>query len=129
MPEKIEGLTWGPELADGRLTLLVTSDNDLNPKQPTHVWMFAIEKSDLPDYAKQMIDALEKKAEGAKPEEPAVQPGVPGKPMPGEPTIRRAPRPPVDHPAQPTESPAQQQAPQPEPKAEPQPGMAPAPKQ
>lgn len=137
MPEKIEGLTWGPELADGRLTLLVTTDNDLNPKQPTHVWMFAIEKSDLPDYAKQIIDALEKKAEGADQAQPAAQPGLPGKPMPGEPAIRRTPRPPVDHPAQdhvqPPETPAPAPAPATEPKAtpnsEPQPTSAPAPKQ
>ncbi len=117
MPEKIEGLTWGPELADGRLTLLVTTDNDLNPKQSTHVWMFAIDKSDLPDYAKQMIDALEKKAEGAEP--PVVRPGLPGKPVPGQPAIRQTPRPPVDHPAQDhTQPPEKPATPPAEPKTE-----------
>src|SRR4030095_218688 len=29
--EKIEGLAWGPDLADGRHVLYVISDNDLNP--------------------------------------------------------------------------------------------------
>jgi len=42
MPEKIEGLTFGPTLPDGRRTLIVTSDNDLKEEQPTWVWVFAI---------------------------------------------------------------------------------------
>jgi hypothetical protein len=31
IPEKLEGLAWGPDLPDGRHVLYVTSDNDLNP--------------------------------------------------------------------------------------------------
>ncbi|HEX2837608.1 MAG TPA: esterase-like activity of phytase family protein, partial [Phycisphaerales bacterium] len=42
MPEKIEGLCWGPELSDGRRTLLVSSDNDLIQDAPTTLWVFAI---------------------------------------------------------------------------------------
>ncbi|MCU0688419.1 MAG: esterase-like activity of phytase family protein [Phycisphaerales bacterium] len=40
-PEKIEGLSWGPDLPDGRRTLIVTSDNDFLEK-PTAIWVFAI---------------------------------------------------------------------------------------
>ena len=42
MPEKIEGLAFGPKLPDGRRTLLVMSDNDFSPKQPTLIYCFAI---------------------------------------------------------------------------------------
>lgn len=47
MPEKIEGLTFGPTLADGRRTLIVTSDNDLKLEQPTWFWVFAIDPAEL----------------------------------------------------------------------------------
>jgi hypothetical protein len=46
-PAKIEGLTWGPDLADGRRLLLVVSDNDLIPKKPTYFYAFAIDPADL----------------------------------------------------------------------------------
>jgi hypothetical protein len=42
MPEKIEGLCWGPRLPDGRRTLLVTSDNDLVTGTASLLWVFAI---------------------------------------------------------------------------------------
>lgn len=42
MPEKIEGLTFGPKLSDGRRTLLVASDNDFIVEQPTVIYCFAI---------------------------------------------------------------------------------------
>lgn len=42
MPEKIEGLAWGPALEDGRRTLLVSSDNDMRGDAPSVVWVFAI---------------------------------------------------------------------------------------
>lgn len=45
-PEKIEGLTWGPALKDGRRTLWVTSDNDLTDK-PNEVWVFAVSEQAL----------------------------------------------------------------------------------
>lgn len=41
MPEKIEGLTFGPTLADGRRTLIVTTDNDLKTENPSWFWVFA----------------------------------------------------------------------------------------
>jgi hypothetical protein len=41
-PEKIEGLTFGPNLPDGRRTLLVSSDNDMDPSEPTFIWVFAV---------------------------------------------------------------------------------------
>jgi len=41
MPEKIEGLSFGPKMTDGRRTLLVSTDNDLIPENPSIVWVFA----------------------------------------------------------------------------------------
>ncbi len=41
-PEKVEGLTFGPNLADGRKTLIVTTDNDLKPSAATQIWVFAV---------------------------------------------------------------------------------------
>jgi hypothetical protein len=41
--EKIEGLAWGPDLADGRHVLYVISDNDLNPVLATQIFAFAID--------------------------------------------------------------------------------------
>lgn len=43
IPEKIEGLAWGPDLPDGRHLLYVISDNDLNPGLATQIYAFAIE--------------------------------------------------------------------------------------
>lgn len=43
MPEKIEGLTFGPALADGRKTLLVGTDNDFESKAASYIWVFAIQ--------------------------------------------------------------------------------------
>jgi hypothetical protein len=48
-PAKIEGLTWGPDLPDGRRLLLITSDNDLKPQSPTFVYAFAVSQADLDD--------------------------------------------------------------------------------
>jgi hypothetical protein len=45
IPEKIEGLTWGPDLPDGRHVLYVISDNDLDPGLATQIYAFAIEAS------------------------------------------------------------------------------------
>jgi hypothetical protein len=43
IPEKIEGLAWGPDLEDGRHVLYVISDNDLNPAGATQIYAFAID--------------------------------------------------------------------------------------
>jgi hypothetical protein len=45
IPEKIEGLAWGPDLHDGRHVLYVISDNDLNPSLATQIYAFAIDPS------------------------------------------------------------------------------------
>lgn len=47
MPEKIEGLTFGPALPDGRRSLIITSDNDFRAGQPTRVWAFAVAADEL----------------------------------------------------------------------------------
>lgn len=47
MPEKIEGLTFGPNLFGGRRSLVVTSDNDFRIEQPTRVWVFAVGATEL----------------------------------------------------------------------------------
>ncbi|MGL4420410.1 MAG: esterase-like activity of phytase family protein [Gemmataceae bacterium] len=44
IPEKFEGLSWGPDFADGRRLLLVTADNDFIAEQPFRVYAFAIGK-------------------------------------------------------------------------------------
>ncbi len=46
-PEKIEGLAFGPLLADGRLPLLVTSDNDFLLDNPTNIYVFALDPGEL----------------------------------------------------------------------------------
>lgn len=43
IPEKLEGLAWGPDLADGRHVLFVMSDNDLTRSLATQVFAFAID--------------------------------------------------------------------------------------
>jgi hypothetical protein len=43
--EKMESLTWGPDLPDGRHVLYVMSDNDLNPGIPTQIYAFAINET------------------------------------------------------------------------------------
>lgn len=47
LPEKFEALTFGPDLADGRKTIVVASDNDFRDDQPTFVWIFAFKPEDL----------------------------------------------------------------------------------
>ncbi len=46
-PEKIEGLCFGPDLPDGRRSLVVTSDNDFELLEPSHVWVFAVPSAAL----------------------------------------------------------------------------------
>lgn len=56
-PEKIEGLSFGPFLPDGRLPLLVTSDNDFLPDNPSWIFAFAIDPGDL-NYVPQVFTPL-----------------------------------------------------------------------
>jgi hypothetical protein len=45
MPEKIEGISWGKTLADGRKTLVVVSDNDFRKEQESMFYVFALQAS------------------------------------------------------------------------------------
>ncbi|HQZ67721.1 MAG TPA: esterase-like activity of phytase family protein, partial [Planctomycetaceae bacterium] len=42
MPEKIEGLTFGPTLPDRRRTLVLAIDNDFEADKPSLFWVFAV---------------------------------------------------------------------------------------
>ncbi len=46
-PEKIEGIAFGPTLPDGRLTFVVTNDNDFLPANPNNFYVFAMNSSDV----------------------------------------------------------------------------------
>lgn len=89
MPEKLEGITLG-ESVEGKRLLFVTSDNDLQPAQPTRIWAF------LWDMARSELPALPKpEAEPAiepAPEQPAQEPPAkaPDQPAP-DPLIHPAP--------------------------------------
>lgn len=52
-PAKIEAITFGPTLADGRRTLLVASDNDMKGEEATCVWVFAFGSAELPEKARE----------------------------------------------------------------------------
>jgi hypothetical protein len=54
IPEKLEGLAWGPDLPDGRHLLYVISDNDLTPTLDTQLYAFAIPRS-LIDFERQFL--------------------------------------------------------------------------
>jgi hypothetical protein len=41
-PEKIEGIAFGPKLADGSRVLIVTSDNDFKSDQSTEIYAFSV---------------------------------------------------------------------------------------
>jgi len=57
-PEKIEGLAFGPDLADGRHLLLVTNDNDFQAGKGNNIYAFAFDDQDLPGYRQQQINAV-----------------------------------------------------------------------
>jgi hypothetical protein len=50
LPEKFEGLTFGPKLPDGRLLLLVAVDNDFQSNRPSLILAFAVDPQCLPGY-------------------------------------------------------------------------------
>lgn len=50
MPEKVEGLTFGPDLDDGRHLLIVSSDNDFSNKLANRFWAFAVDRSELQNF-------------------------------------------------------------------------------
>jgi|GEM_PF-104766 hypothetical protein len=41
--DNVEGMTWGPDLADGRKTLIMVSDNNFNESQFTQFLAFAVD--------------------------------------------------------------------------------------
>jgi hypothetical protein len=55
LPEKFEGMGFGPDLGDGRHRLIVTTDNDFMQTQSSFFYVFAISSSDLPEYEAQAI--------------------------------------------------------------------------
>lgn len=55
-PRKMEGIGFGPDLPDGRHLLLASSDNDCNATQPSLIFAFAIDPTDLPDFQPQRFE-------------------------------------------------------------------------
>lgn len=53
IPEKIEGMAFGPDLADGRRLLILSSDNDFSKTENTRFFAFAVDRTDLPDFHSQ----------------------------------------------------------------------------
>lgn len=49
-PEKVEGITFGPRLSDGRILLMVGVDNDFVPEQPSSFFAFSINSELLPEF-------------------------------------------------------------------------------
>jgi len=48
LPDKIEGIAFGPDLPDGRHLLLATNDNDYASTFPNYVFAFAVARDALP---------------------------------------------------------------------------------
>ena len=55
LPGKIEGLAFGPDLDDGRHLLLISTDNDFRPREPSRLFAFAIDRTALPSYEPQQF--------------------------------------------------------------------------
>ena len=55
-PEKIEGLAIGPALPDGRISLIVTNDNDFLAANPNNFYVFALDRADLAGFVAQQFD-------------------------------------------------------------------------
>lgn len=60
IPEKFEGLAFGPDLRDGRHLLLVTVDNDFSTVKDNLIYAFAIDDADLPGYQPQAFGSCER---------------------------------------------------------------------
>ena len=70
IPEKIEGLAFGPDLPDGRHLLLMTSDNDFVADKPFRVFAFGVPAADLPGYEPQQFAAAAAPGAAAGPVSP-----------------------------------------------------------
>jgi hypothetical protein len=55
IPEKFEGMAFGPNLEDGRYLLVISTDNDFSANENTRLFAFTIDPGDLPDYRPQKI--------------------------------------------------------------------------
>ena len=55
IPEKIEGMAFGPDLTDGRRLLILSSDNDFSKTENTRFFAFAVDRADLPDFHPQQF--------------------------------------------------------------------------
>jgi hypothetical protein len=56
LPDKIEGLAFGPDLPDGRRLLIVTADNDFVATVPFRVFAFGIDRRLLPGFVPQSVE-------------------------------------------------------------------------
>jgi hypothetical protein len=50
IPEKVESLAFGPDLEDGRHSLIVGVDNDFSRTLPNRLWAFAVDPADVPGF-------------------------------------------------------------------------------
>jgi Esterase-like activity of phytase len=57
-PEKHEALTFGPSI-EGKRTLLVMNDNDLEPDKLSEIWVFSFDADDLPGLKDQVFDRVD----------------------------------------------------------------------
>lgn len=84
MPEKIEGMAFGPDLPDGRRTLVVSTDNDFKAEEPTRIWVFAVDAKDLEspasDAAAHGTAASDPLAIDRQSDAPAARPASPAAP-------------------------------------------------
>ena len=55
-PEKIEGLAIGPALPDGRISSIVTNDNDFLAANPNNFYVFALDRADLAGFVARQFD-------------------------------------------------------------------------
>ena len=56
LPDKIEGIAFGPDLPDGRHLLLATNDNDYATTFPNYVFAFAVDPSVVPGFRNMKIE-------------------------------------------------------------------------
>jgi hypothetical protein len=61
VPAKLEGVAFGPDLANGKHTLYIAGDNDFLPTvggidNPNQFFVFSVDQADLPNYVPQKID-------------------------------------------------------------------------
>jgi hypothetical protein len=54
-PEKVEGLAFGPDQADGSRTLLVATDNDFRDGVPSWIWVFRVPAAQLAEAASDRV--------------------------------------------------------------------------